>query len=104
MAIKICSLGGVIMANRKAREKNDIDRMLDGIDFHGMTADDITRQDGLLKQLSSRMLEKMLQAEMDEHLGYVMNQNRYHTLLKQEMINGIFIKAQNADLAEGSST
>ena len=32
-----------------------------------------------------------------------MNQNRCHTLLKQEMTNGIFIKAQNADLAEGSA-
>ena len=54
------------MANRKAREKDDIDKMLDGIDFHGMTADEVTGQDGLLKQLSSRILEKMLQAEMDE--------------------------------------
>lgn len=59
------------MVRRKAREKDDIDRVLDGIDFHGMTAEEVTGQDGLLKQLTSRILEKMLQAEMDEHLGYI---------------------------------
>jgi putative transposase len=75
MAIKIYSSGGVIMANRKPKEKDDIDRMLECIDFHGMTADEVTGQDGLLKQLSSRILEKMLQAEMDEHLGYEKNSN-----------------------------
>lgn len=53
MAIKIYSSGGVIMANRKPKEKDDIDRMLECIDFHGMTADEVTGQDGLLKQLSS---------------------------------------------------
>ena len=63
------------MANRKPKEKDDIDRMLECIDFHGMTADEVTGQDGLLKQLSSRILEKMLQAEMDEHLGYEKNSN-----------------------------
>ena len=28
-------------------------------------------KDGLIKQLSKRILEKALQAEMDEHLGYI---------------------------------
>lgn len=65
------------MAKRKEKkkEKDDIDRMLDGIDFHGLTAEEVTGQDGLVKRLSSRILEKMLQAEMDEHPGYAKNSN-----------------------------
>ena len=59
----------------KRKEKDEIDRMLDGIDFHGLTAEEVTGQDGLMKRLSSRILEKMLQAEMDEHLGYAKNSN-----------------------------
>lgn len=63
------------MAKRKGKEKDAIDRMLDGIDFHGLTAEEVTGQHGLMKRLSSRILEKMLQAEMDEHLGYARNSN-----------------------------
>lgn len=63
------------MAKRKEKEKDEIDRMLDGIDFHGLTAEEVTGQDGLMKRLSSRILEKMLQAEMDEHPGYAKNSN-----------------------------
>lgn len=63
------------MANRIQKEKDEIDKMLDGIDFHGMSAEEVTGQEGLLKQLSSRILGKMLQAEMDQHLGYEKNSN-----------------------------
>jgi len=63
------------MAKRKGKEKDEIDRMLDGIDFHGLTAEEVTGQDGLMKRLSSRILEKMLQAEMDEHPGHARNSN-----------------------------
>ena len=49
--------------------------MLEQIDFHGMTKDEIVGKDGLLKQLTSRFYEKALEAEMDDHLGYKKNDN-----------------------------
>jgi putative transposase len=63
------------MANRKPREKDAIDQLLDNFDLHGMTQDEIAGPNGLAKQLTSRLYERALQAEMDEHLGYEKNSN-----------------------------
>ena len=52
------------------QEKDVIDRMLDQIDFHGMTAEELAGENGLLKKLTSRFYSRALDAEMDEHLGY----------------------------------
>ena len=49
--------------------------MLDQIDFHGMTAEELAGENGLLKKLTSRFYSKALDAEMDEHLGYKKNDN-----------------------------
>ena len=38
----------------KKKEKDVIDRMLDQIDFHGMTAEELSVENGLLKQLTRR--------------------------------------------------
>ena len=54
----------------KKKEKDVIDRMLDQIDFHGMTAEELAGENGLLKKLTSRFYSRALDAEMDEHLGY----------------------------------
>ena len=55
----------------KKKEKDVIDRMLDQkIDFHGMTAEELAGENGLLKKLTSRFYSKVLDAEMDKHLGY----------------------------------
>ena len=45
-------------------------------------------EDGLIKQLSKRILELALQAEMDDHLGY----NRYDRSDLQNARNGAFQK------------
>ena len=52
-----------------------IDLMLDQIDFHGMTAEELSGENGLLKQLTSRFYSRALEAEMDSHLGYKKNDN-----------------------------
>ena len=52
------------------QEKDVIDQLLDHIDFHGMTAEELAGENGLLKKLTSRFYSKVLDAEMDEHLGY----------------------------------
>ena len=59
----------------KIKEKDVIDQLLDQIDFHGMTAEELAGENGLLKKLTSRFYSKALDAEMDEHLGYKKNDN-----------------------------
>lgn len=59
----------------KRKEKDVIDRMLDQIDFHEMTAEELGEENGLLKKLTSRFYTRALEAEMDGHLGYKKNDN-----------------------------
>jgi len=59
----------------KTKEKDVIDQLLDQIDFHGMTAEELAGENGLLKKLTSRFYSKALDAEMDAHLGYKKNDN-----------------------------
>ena len=59
----------------KKKEKDVIDRMLDHIDFHGMTAEELAGENGLLKQLTSRFYSRALEAEMEAHLGYKKHDN-----------------------------
>ena len=62
-------------SQKTKKEKDVIDLMLDQLDFHGMTKDELTGKDGLLRQLTSRFYERILNAEMDEHLGYKKHDN-----------------------------
>lgn len=57
------------MAKRK-QETSKIDQVIDALLEDGADADDLFGQDGLLKQLTKRMAERMLEAEMTDHLGY----------------------------------
>ena len=57
------------MAKRK-QEPSKIDRVIDALLEDGADADDLFGQDGLLKQLTKKMAERMLEAEMTDHLGY----------------------------------
>ena len=59
----------------KKKEKDVIDRLLDQIDFHEMTAEELAGENGLLKKLTRRFYSRALDAEMDEHLGYKKNDN-----------------------------
>ena len=45
------------------KEKDVIDLMLDQLDFHGMTKDELTGRDGLLRQLTSRFYERILNCD-----------------------------------------
>jgi len=59
----------------KTRQKKGKDRLLDNIDFRGLTQDEVVGKGGLMKQLTSRILQRALEAEMTEHLGYEKNSN-----------------------------
>jgi transposase-like protein len=66
----------MVMARKKQeKEKDIIDQLLDNIDFRGLTQDEVVGQDGLIKQLTGRILQRALEAEMTEHLGYEKNSN-----------------------------
>lgn len=43
-----------------------LDHLLDGV----QTADEMLGQEGLLKQLGKRLIERMLEGELTDHLGY----------------------------------
>lgn len=46
------------------------DEILDGLIGSAKTQDDLFGSDGILKELSRRLMERMLEAEMTHHLGY----------------------------------
>lgn len=50
-----------------------VEQLLDQIDFHGLSQDVIFGQDGVLKDLTKRIVERTLNVEMDHHLGYEKN-------------------------------
>lgn len=57
-----------------AKEKDDlIEKLLEDIDFSKLKPEQITGESGLLKQLTKRLVEKAMNAEMAEHLGYEKN-------------------------------
>ena len=62
-------------AKRNRKEKDAIDLMLDQIDFHGMTAEELSGEGGLLGEITKRFYERALEAEMDTHLGYEKHDN-----------------------------
>jgi len=65
----------VMARKKKEKEKDILDQILDTIDFRGLTQDEVVGQDGLIKQLTGRILQRALEAEMTEHLGYEKNSN-----------------------------
>jgi transposase-like protein len=58
-------------STRRKKERDQLDLMLDQPDLKGMTRDEVLGQNGMIKQLTGRILQRALDAEMDSHLGYV---------------------------------
>jgi len=65
----------VMARKREKKEKDILDQILDTIDFRGLTQDEVAGKDGLIKQLTGKILQRALDAEMTEHLGYERNSN-----------------------------
>ena len=51
-----------------------IKELLKGVDFKKLTPDQVTGRDGLIQQLTKRIIETAMQAEMTDHLGYEKNE------------------------------
>jgi transposase-like protein len=60
---------------RKKRDRDQWDDLLNQIDFKGLTQDEVLGQGGLLKQLTGRVLQKALEVELTDHLGYEKHDN-----------------------------
>ena len=58
------------MAKTKDRKKQLLDELLDEVVEDCKTPEDILGENGILKQLTKGVVERMLQAEMTDHLGY----------------------------------
>lgn len=59
---------------KMAKDKDDlIEKLLEDVDFSKLTPEQITGESGLLKQLTKRIVEKAMNAEMKDHLGYEKN-------------------------------
>jgi len=63
----------VMARKKKEKEKDVLDQILDQINFKGLTQDEVVGHDGLIKQLTGKILQRALEAEMTEHLGYEKN-------------------------------
>ena len=54
----------MVMARKKEKKEKDIiDQMLDNIDFRGLTQDEVVGQNGLIKQLTGKILQRALEVE-----------------------------------------
>ncbi len=51
-----------------------INELLEDVDFKALTPEQITGKDGLIQQLTKRIIETAMKAEMAEHLGYDKNE------------------------------
>ena len=58
---------------RAPKEKDQIDKLIDQLDLSGITQEEMFGEGGLLQTLTTRLLNKALEAEMDHHLGYKKN-------------------------------
>ena len=59
------------MLKHELNSKDDlIEQIVSQLDLSGMTQEELFGQNGLVKALTSRLLNRVLEAEMDVHLGY----------------------------------
>lgn len=63
------------MAKEKEPKNEIVEKLLDQIDFHGLSQEEVLGKDGLIKTLTKRVLERALESEMDYHLGYEKHSN-----------------------------
>ena len=64
MAINVVEIPrekSMVKARKRAKKEKDIlDQILDTIDFRGLTQDEVVGQDGIIKQLTGRILLRTL--------------------------------------------
>src|SRR5690554_4111233 len=54
---------------KKRKPKEKVDQLLDDL-LEGRTPEEVLGQDGLLTEMTKRLVERVLEGEMTSHLGY----------------------------------
>lgn len=62
------------MKTAKEKAEKQIEELVTKLDLSGLTPSDLTSQEGLLKQLTKRIIETAMNTEMDDHLGHGKNE------------------------------
>ena len=57
----------------KNKDKEAISAAIDLLVNKGIDLSSVLSEGGLLKQLTKQLVERALESEMDEHLGYIVN-------------------------------
>jgi transposase-like protein len=70
MAINRQDTGGGITAKREKKEKDRRDLLPDQINLKGLARDEVPGQNGLVKQLAGRLLQRVPETETGGHPGY----------------------------------
>ena len=86
------------MVMARKREKDILDQILDTIDFKGLTQDEVVGKDGLIKQLTGKILQRALEAEMTEHLGYEKNSSSGDNSRNGHTEKTVFLKNQETTI------
>ena len=65
------------MTKKREFQQTDaiIEQIVSQLDLSGMTQEKLFGQNGIVKNLISRLLNRILEAEMDVHLGYKKHSN-----------------------------
>ena len=61
--------------SKRRNENALVKQILDNVNFKGLTQEEVLGQNGLIKQLTGSILQRALESEMTEHLGYEKNSN-----------------------------
>jgi hypothetical protein len=54
-----------------ATEEEELEKLLEGIDFKNLTAEQITGKEGLLKLLTKKIVEKAMSAGSVQYLSHI---------------------------------
>ena len=65
----------VVMTKKHEQRNTAVEQIVSQLDLSGMTQEELFGQNGLIKALTSRLLNRVLEAEMDAHLGYKKHSN-----------------------------
>ena len=63
------------MTKKHEQRNTAVEQIVSQLDLSGMTQEELFGQNGLIKALTSRLLNRVLEAEMDAHLGYKKHSN-----------------------------
>ena len=68
------------MAKKRTKHEDLLDELVDKVTDGTQTTEDLLGEGGVVKQLAARLLERVLEAEMTDHLGYKKHDPELHSI------------------------